>query len=499
MVVSLKTRLTLILALVNAVVLGSLALWVAGDDVQRQASAQRRQSERKALAEELFSKRFEPERAGDLAKMIDWPLWHEFSDALILDTRVVSVGSMQEIHPAGVILNPLGLKNRRPDFPLQEVVRGITESTRRVEKIPVAGGLALPLITPDHRIWGGVFVMLPSLPSPPSISERVLLAAGAATILGAALLYLLVHRSLVAPVEGLAAAAQAFGRHRSAPLPARTGSAEMEGLVGAFRDMRTRLDGFQQELRREVEAATRRAGEAERRAARQDRLAALGTLAAGLAHEINSPLAGVLQGLERIRLEVHSPQGQRYAVLMKDALDRIATLVRRLLQLAPVRVEEGRCVVQEVVRDLPLFLASRLSVHRLELDLPEEPLEANGARGDLFPVLLNVVQNALDALDEAGPDRPGRILLQTRAEPGGGVRITVADDGPGAPEAMLPHLFEPFTSGKEVGRGTGLGLALAFATIRQLEGSIEARNRPEGGLEVTIHLPAARPPAKERV
>ncbi|MFQ5748825.1 MAG: sensor histidine kinase, partial [Planctomycetota bacterium] len=206
-----------------------------------------------------------------------------------------------------------------------------------------------------------------------------------------------------------------------------------------------------------------------------------------------------LQGLERIRLEVHSPQGQRYAVLMKDALDRIGTLVRRLLQLAPARAEEGRCVVQEVIRDLPLFLASRLSIHRLELDLPEEPLEANGARGDLFPVLLNVVQNALDALDEAGPGRPGKIHLQARAEPGGGVRITVADNGPGAPEAMLPHLFEPFTSGKEVGRGTGLGLALAFATIRQLEGGIEARNRAEGGLEVTIHLPAARPPAEERV
>ncbi|MFQ5750250.1 MAG: HAMP domain-containing protein, partial [Planctomycetota bacterium] len=287
MAVSLKTRLTLILALVNAVVLGSLALWVAGDDVQRQASAQRRQSERKALAEELFSKRFEPERAGDLAKMIDWPLWHEFSDALILDTRVVPVGSMQEIHPAGVILNPLGLKNRRPDFPLQEVVRGITAATRQVEKIPVAGGLALPLITPDRRIWGGVFVLLPSLPSPPSLSQRVLLAAGAATVLGAALLYLLVHRSLLAPVEGLAAAAQAFGRHRSVPLPERTGSSEVEELVTAFREMRTLLDGFQQELRREVAAATRRAGEAERRAARQDRLAALGTLGAGLAPENN--------------------------------------------------------------------------------------------------------------------------------------------------------------------------------------------------------------------
>jgi C4-dicarboxylate-specific signal transduction histidine kinase len=81
------------------------------------------------------------------------------------------------------------------------------------------------------------------------------------------------------------------------------------------------------------------------------------------------------------------------------------------------------------------------------------------------------------------------VRLHGAALPGGGARITVRDDGPGAPAEVLPHLFEPFVTSKEPGAGTGLGMALAHAVVRQLGGTIEARNLAPRGFEVELRLP----------
>jgi signal transduction histidine kinase len=246
-------------------------------------------------------------------------------------------------------------------------------------------------------------------------------------------------------------------------------------------------------LERRVQEATARAAEAERLAARQDRLAALGILAAGLAHEINSPLAGALHSLEVLRKEAAGARGERYAALIEEALQRIRELVQRLLQMAPQQAIGGSCQIAEVVEDLRAFLAVRLQRHRLEFQSADAALRVRGARGDWFPLLLNLLQNALDALDAAGA-RAGTVRIAVRATADGGAEVRVRDDGPGAPPELLPHLFEPFVSSKDPGKGTGLGLALAHATVRSLRGSIEAVNLPGGGFEVVVRVP---PPAPE--
>lgn len=485
---TLRARLTLILVLVNAAVLGALALWVGSGEAQRQAVGDQRFRELLSVVRDRFQQRFAPEWRGDLAEILSWPLWGEYEDAVVLDVRVLPLQG--GLAPIGAFLNPNGSRRRPPDLPLPDVVRAIAETTATGSPEPaaVAGGLALPLQTYDRRIWGGVWVRPEAVPAGVPYAVQILAAAAVATLLGAGLLYLLIRRAVLAPVEHLAAAAREFGGGGTPALPERVHSPELEELVGAFRAMMGRIQGFHGELRREVEAATARAAEAERRAARQERLAAMGTLAAGLAHEINSPLSGALQGLETLRLEAVSERARRHGELTREALERIGFLVRRLLQLAPHQVEAGACAVQDVARDVPVFLESRLRRHRLLLELPEQPLRVNGAPGDLFPVLLNLVQNALDALDGQG-GRAGTIWLRASPRPGGGARIAVADDGPGADPGLLPHLFEPFVTGKGPGQGTGLGLALAHATVRQLGGEMAARNAEGTGLEVEILLP----------
>ncbi|TAH36338.1 MAG: HAMP domain-containing histidine kinase [Planctomycetota bacterium] len=513
MAVSLRARLTLILVLVNLVVLGALALWISGNEQQQLAARDQQQRAYLARVKDRFEQRFAANWLGDVAEVLSWPLWNEFADAVVLDHRTIALdGSVRAV---GAFLNPNGSRRRPSGFPLQDVVRAVDRSSGpgAPELVTVAGGMALPLQTADRRIWGGVWVRLADVPTPLPYTTRILLAAALATLLGAGLVYVLLRRAVLAPVEHLARAAHEFGAGGAPQLPPASSAPELGELVHAFAAMMARIRGFQDELRQEVSDATARASEAERRAARQERLAAMGTLAAGLAHEINSPLSGALAGLETLRREASSERARKHGQLTQDALDRIGFLVRRLLQLAPAHVEAGSCELGELAADVRRFLESRLRRHRLRIEMPPAPLRVKGAPGDLFPVLLNLVQNALDALDgldaqataadaaaaaSGAPQqqggRAGTVLLRGQPGADGGCSIVVADDGPGADPKLLPHLFEPFVTSKEPGRGTGLGLALAHAVVRQLGGTMTARNLAQGGLEVEIRLPAPDTP-----
>ena len=197
-----------------------------------------------------------------------------------------------------------------------------------------------------------------------------------------------------------------------------------------------------------------------------------------------------MQGLETLRAESHSPRAQTHGNLTRDALYRIQELVQKLLDLAPTRVESGECCLQEIWKDLPIFLGHRLSLHRLETPSEAQEIYVRGNLGDLFPVFLNLVQNALDALDEAEETKESGGEIKISAEVDGPmVCIQIVDNGPGVNSEILPHLFEPFVTSKGVGEGTGLGLALAYATVGQLGGTIEAENLLTGGFEVRLSLP----------
>jgi signal transduction histidine kinase len=493
---SLRLRLTLGLVLVNAVVLGAVAYWAAERD--RDAAQQqliRRQALQLEVAE-LVRTRFRAEDVGNFARMLSWPLWPEFEDALILDTRVLDLEGRPL--PVGVFLNPIGALHRPADFPLREITAAVVAATASGDNIPVADGIAIPVYshTPFAaalEAWGGVYVK-PSEPlAPPNILWRVFIVGLAGTAVLALLVFLIVDRAVLRPVETLARAAAEFGRGGDPPpLPRDPGSREVAALSASFAAMMQDIRGFQRDLEQRVEQATDRALQAERHASRQDRLAALGMLAAGLAHEINSPLAGALHSLEVLRREAAGARGERYGQLVEEALQRIRELVQRLLLMAPQHAVGGSCALGSVAEDLRHFLASRLQRHRLEIELEDPELIVTGARGDWFPLLLNLVQNSLDALDGA-PDRAGCVRLLGRRRPNGGAELRLRDDGPGAPPALLPHLFEPFTTTKEPGRGTGLGLALAHAAVRSLGGSIEASNLAGGGFEVLILLPPPPP------
>ncbi len=221
-------------------------------------------------------------------------------------------------------------------------------------------------------------------------------------------------------------------------------------------------------------------------------LAGVGELVAGVAHEINNPLSGVLGYAQLLLRRSGLPDDVRSDLvkLAADA-DRAARIARGLLRLARRHApERGPVDVNAVVLDAVELLAYELRVRDIEVvqkpahDLPSVPGDAHR----LEQVILNLVANAGHAIAGAAPK--GTITITTRRDPAG-VLIRVADSGPGIPREVRPRLFEPFVTTKPVGQGTGLGLSLCAEIVREHGGEIACVSREGEGAVFEIRLPEA--------
>jgi PAS domain S-box-containing protein len=232
----------------------------------------------------------------------------------------------------------------------------------------------------------------------------------------------------------------------------------------------------------------------ERRAAHADKLASIGQLAAGVAHEINTPLANIQLVTESLRRRTTDAATLARLDTMTDQIEAAARIVRGLLDFA--RREESNPTaldLTEIVRGAVAFLRGKQSADvAVEEEYPAEPLEILGERGALTQVVTNLLNNAYDAI--AGPGSI-RVTVRRRGE---SAEVEVVDSGPGIPIELLPRIFEPFFTTKPEGRGTGLGLAICHGIVQSHHGTITVRNVPGGGAGFRITLPLGSPGAKAR-
>jgi PAS domain S-box-containing protein len=255
---------------------------------------------------------------------------------------------------------------------------------------------------------------------------------------------------------------------------------ERVGNVLVARDLtpHTKLEAEREELRK--------------RLTQSEKLAALGQFVAGIAHELNNPLQGVLGHLELLRATGAFPKQLRREIqtIYREA-DRAAKIVRNLLVFAGSRRSARRSVSVNAV--LQKALASRTAacratgievVRHYDEKLPRVQSDALL----LHQVFLNVIINAEHAIAAAGRD--GIIEVTTAVDQvRDRVTVKVRDTGVGIPDDVLSRIFEPFYTTKDVGKGTGLGLAIAYGIVQEHGGDIIAANHPEGGAVLTVELP----------
>jgi two-component system NtrC family sensor kinase len=236
------------------------------------------------------------------------------------------------------------------------------------------------------------------------------------------------------------------------------------------------------------------------------KLAAIGELSAGVAHEINNPLAIILTE-RQILLDTAERDGSLCSEFKRDLVDsmsqidiqiqRCKRITHNLLRFA----RRTRSIVETV--DINEFIREVIELMEREAktcgikfstDLEEKLPPVLSDPSQLQQVFLNMITNAIDAHEH----KPyGSIHIRTRSDGGNGVSISIADTGMGIPQENLAKIFDPFFTTKAVGKGTGLGLSICYSTVRQLGGYIQVKSEMGRGTEFTILLPLTPPESLE--
>jgi two-component system NtrC family sensor kinase len=238
-----------------------------------------------------------------------------------------------------------------------------------------------------------------------------------------------------------------------------------------------------------------------------EKLAAIGRLAGGVAHEINNPLGGILAFAQILLRDPCPAEEQReYLREIEKSAFRCKAIVESLLRFSRQSPSAPRVALSlnDVVRESLTLVSYKYAVQDVAIrcNLEEGLPAVLGNANQLEQVLVNLLSNAFDAitaragLAAAPPSAPaiartgGAIEVRT-ALVGSAIELEVADSGSGIEEAHLAKIFDPFFTTKEEGRGTGLGLAVTYAIVREHGGRIAARNRPGGGALFVVTLPPA--------
>jgi signal transduction histidine kinase len=227
--------------------------------------------------------------------------------------------------------------------------------------------------------------------------------------------------------------------------------------------------------------------------ATNERLISMGTVVAGMVHEVRNPLNGIINALRPVR-QLLEPGQQDVRELVELALgcaDRINALAGRIL--AQGRAGESTWSEVNVAENLAF------AVQLLGFKAPEgvklvsrfdvnQPVLVIGESGALGQVWINLIENAIDAVGQRG-----EVVVELEREKGR-VGVRISDSGPGVPRAVRDRIFEPFFTTKDVGRGTGLGLAIVRQIIERHRGKIDLVSPPSGGATFVVSLPDSESP-----
>jgi signal transduction histidine kinase len=306
------------------------------------------------------------------------------------------------------------------------------------------------------------------------------------------LAYVLLTILIVRPIGRLTRSVESLAAGAEHVSVKEQGSAEATRLARSFNDMALQLRAKHDQLTSrlaELERTTQDLRSKERQLIHGEKLASVGRLAAGVAHEIGNPLAAILGLIELMREgDLTAAQNNEFLGRVQRETERIHRIIRDLLDYARQSPEsEGasetsdlRLVIEDAVNLVKPQKESKDIAIVVDVE-PGVPLVL-GPRHRLTQIVLNLLLNAVDALE-------GKGRVEVRAAlSGDSVSLLVIDTGPGIAGEMMDKLFDPFTTTKPAGKGTGLGLAVTHAIVQGLGGSISVHNREQGGACFEVRL-----------
>lgn len=254
-------------------------------------------------------------------------------------------------------------------------------------------------------------------------------------------------------------------------------------------ELNARLDAMVATRTAELEQALQNLQAAQEELVQAEKMASIGRLAGGIAHEINNP-AGVIQTHAGLLLELsqEQPGGEELRAsleIIDRQVQRISKITRDLLifsRRAPVHARPTN--LSEVLALTVAAYQQKARQCRVTLELSLVPgVQVLGEPSALEQVFSNLIKNALDALEGQG----GHIWVRLE-NTGEKVMVELQDSGPGIPPEVLPKIFDPFFTTKRIGKGTGLGLAISYGIMKELGGSLEVSNMPSGGAMFVVGL-----------
>jgi len=271
-------------------------------------------------------------------------------------------------------------------------------------------------------------------------------------------------------------------------LDARRRIEELGRYILAYSEQTEKLQQSHDVLTRKVQQLTEELGEKNRQLERRNRLAALGEMAAGMAHEIRNPLGAIRLYASLLKSDVADrPASAQTVDKVAAAANRLESIVGQVLYFTrEVRCVPATCDVAAVVRESVDLARDRVGEQDVRFEVVgPAALNATADGGLIGQAVLNLAINAADACREAGGGRVTVRLTRSRAA-GRQFAIAVDDTGPGLDPAVVDRLFHPFFTTKD--HGTGLGLSIVHRIVEAHDGTVEARNRPEGGARFELKI-----------
>ncbi len=289
----------------------------------------------------------------------------------------------------------------------------------------------------------------------------------------AVFIFVLVVRSILKPLALIQRATEQVAKETFAPISIQTGKKdEVSRLIVAFNNMAEELESRQMQL------------------LQSRKMASIGTLTSGIAHELNNPLNNISLTAETLIMNHREMPDEEKEEMLEEIMhqsDRGSQVVKNLLEFSRSdRPFLSALSVQETIKGTIRLIRNQLMVNGIKLheEIQDDIPFLRGKRQDLEQAFLNILVNSIQAMPEGG-----RITIRAGLGPQGYIRVDIEDTGIGIKPEDLTHVFDPFYTTKPVGQGTGLGLSLAYGIVRNHGGYIETKSQVNKGTAFSIYLP----------